>query len=802
MVKFGRHGGATAFFAALFLLCASTLTYEVVLTRILSVVCWYYLAFVSVSTAMFGMTAGALAVQLRPEYFSDRDTPRRIGQAALGMAISMPISLMTMLAVPLDLSLAIQTLYSFLLLSATISTPFFFSGIAVCLSLTRTPFPIGRIYFADLLGASAGCLLATGLLMAIDGPSAIFVVSALLFVSASLYFRFAKDHKLSKRSVLGAFCLLAVAGLNSSSLHGIQPIWAKGFIDKRNNLIAEKWNPISKVRAIRMELKEAPFWGPSPRTPKVLVEQIGLDIDNDAATSITRYQSDFSKYDYLRYDVTSIAPQMRPGGTAAIIGVGGGRDILNCALNGFRRIVGIEVNSAIVEMTTRRFGDFSGLNRIPGVEIHLDEGRSYLTRTGERFDVIQASLVDTWAATSAGAMTLSENALYTVDGWRVFYEHLKPGGLITFSRWYRPGTNTSETFRLFSVAWAMLLSEGVADPSTHLALIRSGTVSTLLASSLSFSSADLRKLRDIVADMQFEILYLAPAPPEIPELRMISAARSLPDLAALRGRNDIDYSPTFDTAPYFFNAVHLRNIPWLLVSGHAGGNLRAIVFVFAFLIAAMILVSVAILWPARRLARLQANGTRPAAGGIIYFIAIGLGFLLAEMAMIQQLAIFLGHPNYALIVVLGGLILSTGIGSLASDRWGVQSALTSCVPALAVTLALVAYTILVIPVMRGFAGGVLWQRVAASLLLIAPCGFLMGFCFPVGMRRLTVLEQEKHLPWMWALNGAAGTLGSFVAIVVSMEISIAACALCGAACYLVGAIALPAAVPHYREQSA
>lgn len=790
-----------AFFAALFLLCASTLTYEVVLTRILSVVSWYYLAFVSVSTAMFGMTAGALAVQLRPDYFSDRDTPRRLGQAALGMAISLPIALMTMLAVPLDLSLAVQTLYSFLLLSATISTPFFFSGVAVCLSLTRTPFQIGRIYFADLLGASAGCLLATGLLMVVDGPSAIFVVSALVFLSASLYFRYAQDARLSRRSVLAAFGLLAAAGLNTSTLHGIQPIWAKGAIDKRNRLLAEKWNPISKVRAARIELTEPLFWGPSPRAPKLLVEQIGLNIDNDASTPITRYQSDFSKYDYLRYDVTSLGAQMRAGGSAAIIGVGGGRDVLNCALNGFRRIVGIEVNSAIVEMTTRRFADFSGLNRIPGVEIHVDEGRSYLTRTGERFDLIQASLVDTWAATSAGAMTLSENALYTVDGWRVFYEHLRPGGLITFSRWYKPGIDTSETFRLFSVAWAMLLSEGVADPSTHLALIRSGPVVTLLANSLPFSPADLGKLRGIVGDMQFQLLYLAPEPPEIPELRMISAARSLPDLAALRGRSDIDYSPTFDTAPYFFNAVHLRNIPRLLLSGGAGANLRAIVFVLAFLIAAIILVSVAILWPARQLARLQAGGSRPAAGGIVYFIAIGLGFLMAEMAMIQQLAIFLGHPNYSLIVVLGGLILSTGIGSLASDRWSVQSALTSRAPAFAVTLALVAYTILVIPVMRAFTGGVLWQRVAVSLLLIAPCGFLMGFCFPVGMRRLTVLGQEKHLPWMWALNGAAGALGSFVAIMVSMETSIAVCAFCGAACYLLGAIALSAAGPNYRERS-
>ena len=169
---------------------------------------------------------------------------------------------------------------------------------------------------------------------------------------------------------------------------------------------------------------------------------------------------------------------------------------MNAAANGFRRIVGIEVNSTIVDLTSNRFESFSGFSKIPGFELHNDEGRSYLTRSGERFDLIQASLVDTWAATSAGAMTLSENALYTVDGWRVFFDHLKPGGIITFSRWFS-GNETNETYRLFSVAQAMLLSEGITNPGDHLALIKSGMVATLLASNQPFTDRDISKLKAI-----------------------------------------------------------------------------------------------------------------------------------------------------------------------------------------------------------------------------------------------------------------------------------------------------------------
>src|SRR5262250_3385810 len=108
------------FFLGLLLLCASTLMYEVILTRLLSVVSWYYLAFVSVSMAMFGMTAGALFVHLRPHVFREELVRRRTYQATLAAAVSMPIVLLTMLAIPLDLSLALQTVYSFALFSTVI----------------------------------------------------------------------------------------------------------------------------------------------------------------------------------------------------------------------------------------------------------------------------------------------------------------------------------------------------------------------------------------------------------------------------------------------------------------------------------------------------------------------------------------------------------------------------------------------------------------------------------------------------------------------------------------------------------
>jgi len=773
--------------------------YEIVLTRLLSAICWYYLAFVSISMAMFGMTAGALAVQLRPAWFNRNEITKRILQAAFAMAASMPLTLIIMLAVPLDISFALQTLFSFLIFSSVIAVPFFFSGIAVCLALTKTAFPIGRIYFVDLFGASVGSVASVLLLKLIDAPSGMFVISALLFLSSAAFATYARDNRYRLRSYAFAIGMLVIASLNASTLHGIQPIWSKGRIDRRGDLAAEVWNPISKVRVFKPEFRQPLMWGPSPRMPRRSVEEITLDIDNDAATPMVHFQGDLTPFSYLRYDVTSLGAQLRTGGTAAIIGVGGGRDVMNCALNGFHRIVGIEINSAIVDLDTRRFASFSGFNQIPGLELHNDEGRSYLTRTAEKFDLIQASLVDTWAATSAGALTLVENSLYTVDAWQIFYRHLRPGGLITFSRWYS-GPEAAQTYRLFAVAWAMLLSQGIHDPEHNIALVSSNKVATILVSNQRISQKDLETIRTDADQMEFKILFFPDEELSSPELRTISSMRSLGELARLREASEFDYSPVFDSSPYFFNVVRVRNIPRLIKQGGQGSNLQALLFVFTFMLAATMLVVLVIVLPLKGWAR-HRSGSKAPVGGIIYFVSIGVGFMLIEIAMMQQLSIFLGHPIYSRVVVLGGLILSTGFGSLVSDRLRLGSRFASLRPAAAVTLVIVLYSAAVIPVIHRFTAEVLWRRVALSLMLAIPCGFLMGFCFPVGLRWMSFIKQEHNLPWMWALNGAAATLGSFVAIMISMEMSITICALAAAACYLVAAIAM-ALIPQQAPRAA
>jgi hypothetical protein len=786
-----------SFLSGLFLLSAGTLMYEVVLTRLLSVLSWYYLAFVSVSMAMLGMTAGALFVQLRPHLFQHSNVASRLRQFSLAMAVATPLALVTMLAIPIDLVPSIESLYTFVLFCAIIATPFVFSGIAACLSLTRSEFAIGRVYFVDLLGAAAGSVGSVALLEILDAPSAMFAISGILFLSVRAFAGFEDRRKPSLRFTVFACGMLIAAALNHETPFGFGPIRSKGTLEERNHYIAEVWNPISRIRAQRSPEGPPMLFGTPDTRSKELehpVSSIWLDIDNEAGTPIYKFSGSPKDIDFLAYDVTTLADQLRRGGSTAIIGVGGGRDLMAASLFNFRRIVGIELNAGMFDLTTRQLRSFANLDKIRGLEIHLDEGRSYLSRTPEKFDVIQASMVDTWAATSAGAMTLSENSLYTVDAWRIFYRHLNPGGLITFTRW-NSELERIQTSRMFALAWATLISQGVSNPGQQIALVGWGPVATILVSNQPLSGADLQELQTISNRYGFKILFSPEQPATDSDLKQVVATKTLGQLSHLNS-GMLDFSPVYDSSPYFFNSLKLSqmrttDLSQIFRSERWGGNLRALLFLLAFLVATLILLAIAILLPVTRWAEVPVRWDYRVLGGIVYFVAIGLGFMLTEMAMMQQLSLFLGHPIYSLIVVLTGLTLATGVGSFASEALLLKSNGHVRAPAIAAAAIISVYSLSVLPLIHRYVYLPLSSRIGVSLALVLPIGFVLGFCFPVGLRWMKELKRNDCLPWMWALNGAASVVAGFFAIIVSMETSITISVLIGAGLYLCAAIALP-----------
>ncbi len=250
------------------------------------------------------------------------------------------------------------------------------------------------------------------------------------------------------------------------------------------------------------------MWGPSPLLDgaRFDVEQRGMNIDGDAGTTAIRFHGNFEEIEFLRYDVTNLA-YFLPGRTrAAVIGVGGGRDVLSAAVFGYRDITAVELNPVFVSLLTRNpHAAFTDLASLTGLRLIVDEGRSWFARSAERFDVIQMSLIDTWAATGAGAFSLSENGLYTVEAWRIFLDRLSERGVLTVSRWYNPDDPT-ETARMLSLAAAALLERGVEQPRRHVVLAAQHMVATLLVAREPLSSDDLALLTQQAAHFEHKIL--------------------------------------------------------------------------------------------------------------------------------------------------------------------------------------------------------------------------------------------------------------------------------------------------------
>ena len=790
------------FYAAVLLLTLATLVLEIVQTRLLSVVSWYHLAFFVISMAMFGMTAGAVWVYLNKERFPPEALARDLSRFGAAFAVSTGLALAVQVTLAPSLVLSASTVLVFLVLSLTIATPFFFSGVAVSLALTRSPFPIGRVYAADLAGASLGCLSVLALLEVTDAPSAILWAGAAAALAAVLFRSAAMKSPapgpdpggpLSRpRLILAVLTVLALA--NGATRHGIQPLVVKDVVERRGpKMLFEKWNHFSRVVAVRET--EGPsfpsFWGRSPVAPPDLaVEQIALSIDGGAGSTMYRWDGDPADLDFLTYDLTSLAYFLRHSGRAAVIGVGGGRDLQTAWRFGFRDVTGVEINPILIDLLTRRapFETFAGLASAPGVRFVVDDARSWFTRTRERFDVVQMSMVDTWAATSAGAFTLSENGLYTLEGWRTFIDRLAPEGVFTVSRWHRAGA-VDETGRMMSLAVAALLASGAAEPRRHLFLASCGTISTLVLSRLPLRAEELETLHRVVRDRHYEEVLSPDEPPRSEVLGRIVRSASRTELDTAVAGLVLDLSPPTDDRPFFFNLLPFRNPLGVFqtfarrgpLAGVVKGNLVATATLVVILFVAFVLAAATVALPLR--AALRDVGRELVVSGTLFFALLGLGFMLVEMGLLQRLSLFLGHPVYSLSIVLFSLILATGAGSFLSERFPLRTKarfLTWC-------LLLGGYLLLLSLGLPGIVaagqGAATLVRAAIAVVSVAPAGILMGFGFPTGMRLVEAIDP-RPTPWFWGINGAAGVLASVLGVMSSIAFGIQVTLAAGAICYL------------------
>ena len=788
------------FLIGLFLTTVASLLLEVLATRLLSSMTWYHLSFFAVSVAMFGMSAGAVTVYLKGEELSGDRAADALGDWGVRLALAIPISHLVLLAVPIPDGVDLRAATGIFVLTLTLGVPFYVAGIVVAIALTRVPGKIGLVYAVDLAGAALGTLLIIPLLESGNASSVALVCGGLAGAGAVCFKLFSGSGHRGAMALSAA--LFGCALWNTQAEQPLTVWYSKGSVIRHENVTHERWN----VHAQLVVRKASPtrsgglYWGPGEGADVAAGtrDAVRMVLDGDAGTVMPRWDGmDLDDIAWVGYDVTSLPYHIRRNGDAGIIGVGGGRDLLTAVWGASTSVTGVEINGNFKDLLEGDLREFCAVADRPEVEIVHDEARSYLTRTDQRFDVLQMSLIDTWAATGAGAFTLTENGLYTLDSWEVFLDVLKPRGVFSVSRWYDPA-DASETSRLLALGTASLLERGVEDPSKNLVLISRGRVATLLTSVDAFDEPDLRVLDSASKQLGFTILVSPMHPPVNPFLTQITKCGSRSELDQVVEHDLLDYSVPTDERPYFFNILKPRAAFSIFsgaesrkglgvgsVQGTHGvmaGNLVATTTLVILTVITLLLVLAIIGGPLIKTG-LPNMRRKDFFSSIGYFAAIGLGFMMVQVPFMQRFSVYLGHPTYAVVVTLFSMILMTGVGSFLSDKIKLDGGARSLYYPALVVVGLLCVRFGIGPLSDATIQSGLFTRCLIVVAVVSPVSVALGLCFPLGMRLVTKLSEDAT-PWMWAVNGAFGVLGAVLAVGVSMWMGIATSLDFACVCYL------------------
>ena len=809
---------------------AALLMTELALTRIFSVTMYYHFAFLAISIALFGLGASGVYVYLARRPLGRREPAALLAWHALAYALVTTVSLAILVRLRVGLNYSLENLVLMLTIYALAALPFFAGGAVVSLAISRLAGRINLIYAADLLGASAGCLLLLPLLDRLGAPGVVLSTAVLGAIAAACF-----SPRPSRARIVPLAALLVI-GPWSAHMAGIVSFDVTGTKGHAGDTVLfSKWNSFSRVAVYDRRHGDwslsATYTGPMP-------DSRFMDIDSSASTPIVRFSGDLGDVAYLRFELTALAyhlaagdaaPAFVPAGvaptapdsggagtsggadasggarpfTALVIGPGGGRDLLSALVFGASRVDGVEINPIIaLNVMSDRFLGYSGnLYTLPKVRIFVEDGRSFVRRSPERYDIIQASLVDTWAATAAGAYTLTENSLYTVEAFDDYLEHLSDRGMLTITRWALDGV------RLVSLAQDACARRGWV-AADRLAIVQHEKVVTFILKKTPFTSAEVAQLQRVCDSLKFTVLYapgvtppahLAPtgaghweAAKDAPNdyARLILA----PERHAFYASYPLDITPTTDDRPFFFHTTKLKDQA-AVAFGRAmlfGNGLSALMTLMGISTALVLLF---IIGP------MALSGRTLLGSGwgwwLAYFGMLGAGFMLVEVALLQRFVLLLGHPVYSLTVTLFSLLLGTGVGSYLSRRIGedhVRSRLLAALFGVAL-LGIVAIFALP-PIIRAAIVASLPARILIAVALMFPAGLLMGIPLPAGVR-LLARRQPELLPWAWAMNGALSVLGATLAVFIAMNWGFSVTLLAGGVVY-VAAAGLAARMGHQR----
>ena len=802
----GPTGGARLpRWLALFLVSLAGLLLEVGYTRIVGYKLWYYYTYLVIGLSLLGIGSGAILVAIW-EPMRRWATERIIAVCSVCGAVSIALGYLAIARLPID-TLAIwdygsgssfRNLGLLALICLLLFASFIALGVILATVLGRAGDGVGRLYFADLMGAGLGCLLAIPLIVRL-GPPAVVMIAALVFAVVGVLSSPLRSRTLAVGSVATVALVAVVAG------RGVLP-------DVENEagklggggpgIEYSDWGPVFRVDVT----------GPLP--PARLGENRMLIHDGNPGSGLWPFDGDLASLTHYDRDPRAIPFAVLDGAPARelIIGSAGGNEILASLYFGAKDIEAVELNPVTVSLLKDQFAEYTGhLTERPEVKQRQGDGRSYLARHGADYDLVWFPAPDSYAANNAaslGAFVLSESYLYTTEMIEESLDHLTDDGImvVQFGEWdfeARP----SRTSRYITTARRALANAGVDDPARHLMVAveqppkgdgLSTSLSTIVVKGTPFTDAEVDAFAARVAGLPDHHAVYAPgvdlAANETGDQIVAGlAGGSEADVEALVAGSNREIDAISDDAPFFW---HFHDFPDVLrdifspldtddpedvIGERVLLLLLAIAVVYAAVFLLLPFVAVRRTWRA-----LPAKG----ASGV-YFAALGLGFMFFEITMIQRLVLFLGYPTYSLTVTLASILVFTGIGALASRRLAAWR--RSPLPLILAVLAglTVFYRFGLDPLTESLLSSSLGVRVLVAVLLLAPLGVCLGMFMPLGLAAVSRLTDhgDAYAAWGWAINGFFSVIGSVLTTILSMSFGFRAVQLAALAIYAVAVLA-------------
>jgi hypothetical protein len=798
--------------AAIAMLSAAALGYEILLMRLFSIILWHHFAYMMISVALLGYGAAGTLVALGRRVLQARYAQVFVGAAALFGIFAVAGFLLAQRVAfnPLEMLWDPQQPLRLFLLYALLFVPFFCAATAICLTFTRFGGESHRIYSADILGAGAGSLAILAALFVASPTDALKLIGALGLAAAAIAaLRCGLQPRALAVGLLGAAVVLPLGlpadwtRLNPSEYKDLAQMLE---IDG-TRVVAERSSPLGQVtvvESLRVPLRHAP--GLSLNAPGEPPPQLALFIDGDGPSAITRYDGRREPLLHLDFLTSALPYHLLERPRVLVLGAGAGADVLQAIYHGARAIDAVELNPQVVDLVQRRFADFSGRPfSAPAVRVHIDEARGFVMRHGGRFDLIQVALLDAFGASSAGLYALSESYLYTVEALEAYLDHVDEGGLIAITRWIN--LPPRDVLKLFATAVTALERRGIAEPGRQLVLIRGFRTATLLVKNGAFTAGEIAALKEFCRFRSFDVdwypgIQVAEANHYIvlDQSYFHDGARALlgAERATFAERYKFAIAPATDDRPYFSHFFKWRTLPELLSLKEQGGlpllewSYPVLVATLVQAVMASLLLILLPLWVAGRRAS-EGDPPWPSRPSItLYFTAIGFAFMFIEIAFIQKFVLFLSHPLHAVAVVLCAFLVFAGLGSRYSSRLqrrdGKSFAGPAAIPVAVIGLVALLYVVVLPDLFRELMPLPDAFKIPLAICLIAPLACPMGMPFPLGLARLAG-RAAPLVPWAWGINACASVVAAILATLLAIHLGFNAVVLLAVLLYAVAAAA-------------